>query len=79
MSTLFLYTTEGCHLCEKAEEILLPLANEFHFKIEKVEISDDGYLVDIYGTRIPVIKMDAEPEDLGWPFDRHDVIEYLTE
>ncbi|WP_428240949.1 glutaredoxin family protein [Gynuella sp.] len=79
MNTLFLYTTEGCHLCEEAEKILQPLALEFHFKIEKVEIADDGYLVDIYGTRIPVIKMGTEKDDLGWPFDHHDVIEYLTE
>lgn len=68
MSTLILYTTAGCHLCEAAKTVLWPLLTEFGLRLKEVDIADSDALVDQYGVRIPVIAFEDKVEDLGWPF-----------
>ena len=68
MTTLRLYTTAGCHLCELAEAILM----EIDITPELIEIGDDDALVAQYGTTIPVIKF-ADNSELNWPFARQDI------
>ncbi|MGM0693586.1 MAG: glutaredoxin family protein [Pseudomonadota bacterium] len=74
MIRLRLYTTLGCHLCEQLEALLATLCAE-HYRLERVEISEDEGLVTRYGVRIPVLVDEAgqeldrgmEPERLaGW-------------
>lgn len=79
MKTIMFYTTEGCHLCEQAWKIVAPLAQQFSFQLRSIEISEDEGLVEALGTRIPVIRLDGMQQDLGWPFDDQDIIEYLSE
>ncbi|USE39470.1 glutaredoxin family protein [Endozoicomonas sp. SCSIO W0465] len=67
MLQLTLYTTSGCHLCEEAEEMLNLLQNQQICRWVAVEISEDDFLVDRYGVRIPVIATEGGRE-LGWPF-----------
>jgi len=74
---LYLYTTSGCHLCEKAEEILVALASEGVLEWQAVEISDSDELVERYGIRIPVIRPVNDTSELGWPFDREDLRNWL--
>lgn len=69
MTTLILFTTAGCHLCDQAEVIL----NAMNVQIDKVEIGDDDDLVDRYGIRIPVLKF-TDNSELNWPFEQHDII-----
>lgn len=69
----YLYSTLGCHLCEEAEAVLLPLLNEAQMlgvpiEIEVIDIAEDG-LIDTYGVRIPVLRSDASGVELDWPFD----------
>lgn len=70
MAGLILYTTEGCHLCERAERMLRELADGGTFRLESVDIADDPELFDRYGVRIPVVRNGASGEELGWPFSR---------
>lgn len=79
MQTIFFYTTSDCHLCEQAWDIISPLVDKLSLAIKKIEIADDDWLLDNYGTRIPVVRLDGYKEDLGWPFDSEDVIDYLSE
>lgn len=69
---LLLYTTAGCHLCEQAEDLVRRVLAEGHgeqIRMESVDIADDPELMERYGIRIPVIRMQAGDDELGWPFD----------
>ena len=70
---LHFYTTLGCHLCEQAEEIVEPIVDRYGIAIEKVEIADSDALIERYGVRIPVIRINSSTLELGWPFDENDV------
>lgn len=69
MLQLKLYTTEGCHLCEQAEQLLEQLNEQFPLRLELIDISADAELVERYGIRIPVVMKPASDAELGWPFD----------
>lgn len=69
----FLYSTLGCHLCEEAESVLLPLLTEaqaagISIEIEVIDIAEEG-LIDSYGVRIPVLRCAQTERELDWPFD----------
>lgn len=71
---LMLYMTEGCHLCEQAQtEIIRALGEPAH----EVDIADDSALLERYEVRIPVLRR-ADGEELGWPFDRDAVREFVN-
>ena len=50
-----LYTRPGCHLCDQAKELILPLLSEFAATFREVNIDDDPQLTARYGLDIPVI------------------------
>lgn len=75
---LNLYTTLGCHLCEQALAIVHPLVAEKGIELKLVEISESEALVEQYGIRIPVIRLEGRAEELGWPFDQTAAEEYLA-
>ncbi|MCG6657354.1 glutaredoxin family protein [Halomonas campisalis] len=66
MIELRLYTTLGCHLCERLEALLATLC-ACEYRLERIEISEDDVLVERYGVRIPVLVDEAGDElDLGF-------------
>lgn len=80
MLNLTLYTTDGCHLCEHAETIIEEaLATEPALTWSKVDIAREDELIERYGIRIPVIRLEGADYDLGWPFSIADVTHYLAE
>ena len=74
MDTLILYTTEGCHLCELAEQMLAKAQNTRQFFLESIDISTDEELIVTYGIRIPVVKNKLTNEEVEWPFLPEDLI-----
>jgi hypothetical protein len=70
-SSLYLYSTAGCHLCEQAEALLQPLLHAGLIQLQVVDISHDEELVRRYGIRIPVLA--CGEQELGWPFDQAQV------
>ena len=66
-SELCLYTAHNCHLCEVAEDLLLPLIEQQHIVLRKVDIGADADLKAAYGLRIPVVVLPNGVEK-GWPF-----------
>lgn len=76
---LILYTTLGCHLCDKAKEVIWPLLDRYPYRLREVDIADDESLVERFGVRIPVVKRQDLPEDLGWPFDSAQLEAYLAQ
>lgn len=63
---LLLYSTEGCHLCERAEALVRRRADR---AVHVVEIADDEALLERYGSRIPVLRRADTGQELDWPFD----------
>ena len=77
MENVILYTTSGCHLCEQAETLLLPLVQSGRLCCELVDIADSESLLERYGVRIPVVYRPANDSELGWPFDFSQLQDFL--
>lgn len=69
MKTLVLYSTLGCHLCEHAKALILPLLEDGDYRLEEVDIADSEDLMERYRVTIPVLRNSATGEELNWPFD----------
>ncbi|MEE4174229.1 MAG: glutaredoxin family protein [Xanthomonadales bacterium] len=75
MSQVILYSRPDCHLCEEAGDLLSRVAPERAVRV--VDIEDDITLIDRYGIRVPVLRLEASGEELGWPFDEADLARFL--
>lgn len=77
---VYLYTSVGCHLCERAEELLQLLLGDSFTELTLVEVSDSDDLVASYGLRIPVLAgkaADGEWLELAWPFDADEIRDFF--
>jgi len=74
---LILYSTEGCHLCDEALEVVRAALEE-PCALTVVDIAHDPELVERYGVRIPVLQVEGHREELGWPFDATAVHRFLA-
>ena len=72
-STIELYGTSCCHLCEQAETVL----REAGVAAEHIDIADDDGLLEKYGVRIPVLRRADNGAELGWPFDAAGVTRFM--
>lgn len=77
MLSLVLYSTTGCHLCEKAEDLLKIAEQHLELEWRCVDIVDSEELMARYALRIPVLCDSKSGEELGWPFDEWDLKEWL--
>ncbi len=76
---LVLYHTAGCHLCELADALVVPLAHAAGVRLERIDIADSECLLERYGTRIPVLCGSGEhAAEIGWPFDAEAVRRLLA-
>lgn len=74
VSGMRLYSTVGCHLCERAQRIVLECLGQLAVE---VDIADDEALMARYATRIPVLaRLDTRAE-LAWPFGADDLRAFL--
>ena len=71
-STLLLYSTEHCHLCEEALAIVLGQAELAGWALEVADVALEPELFERYGERIPVLALGDR--ELNWPFDGADVL-----
>ena len=71
-----LYTTKGCHLCEKARELVLTVNPDTI--IHEVDIAEDDSLMEEYETWIPVLQR-GPLRELVWPFGLFEVKAMLSE
>jgi len=63
MTKVTVYSRQGCHLCEDAENILESLREELNFEIEVIDIDEDAELVKLYSDQVPVIHIDGVHHD----------------
>ena len=77
---LLLFGTSGCHLCEQAKEIIQDcLTERFDKWIEIIDIAEFEQWQTQYAIRIPVLYHPETRNELGWPFDRTQVKEFIIE
>lgn len=78
---LLLLGTEGCHLCEEAQEIVAACVKEFapDFQIESIDIAEHPEWQPGYALKIPVLLESASRRELGWPFDYDQTARFLQQ
>jgi len=72
MSTLTLYSTSACHLCELAKALLEASGVTF----DEVDIAESDALFERYGVRIPVLRH-PDGREMGWPFGPQELADFL--
>ena len=60
MKIIKFYTRTGCHLCTEALRVLESIRGECDFEIQTIDISESLELNDLYGTQIPVAKLNGK-------------------
>jgi len=70
---LILYSTEGCHLCEMALELVERARSESTLEI--VDIAFEDSLFERYGVTIPVLAY--KESELNWPFNLEQLQKWL--
>ena len=73
---LTLYSTQDCHLCEQAVDLLNQVTEKFD--LEHIDIAGSEALVEKYGIRIPVVK-NGSGKELDWPFDLEMLEKFIRE
>ena len=61
MRKVVVYHAAGCHLCERALEVVHAVRLEHPFELELIDIGGDADLEARYRERIPVVEIDGEP------------------
>lgn len=75
MTSLMLYGTTGCHLCEEAQVMVYQALG---ILLEMIEITDEPDLLARYSLRIPVLRHTATDAELDWPFEMGDVQQFYS-
>ena len=78
MKKLYFYTTECCHLCEDAENLLRSLVGVASFECEVIDIAESDQLIAKYGTKIPVLQDSNTGDEQCWPFTAEQFIEWMS-
>lgn len=79
LNHLVLYGTYGCHLCEQAQQIIYQvLGADASDIVTEIDIASDDDLLERYGVRIPVLRKKHSDNELDWPFDHDQVIQFVT-
>ena len=63
MTTVTIYSRQGCHLCEDAHQILESVREELAFEIDVIDIDGDEALIKLYSDQVPVIHIDGMHHD----------------
>ncbi|MCU4674451.1 glutaredoxin family protein [Catenovulum sp. 2E275] len=78
MSDLILYGTEGCHLCDDAQQVLNRLGILEQVSLLDIALQDNSEdLIAQYGEKIPVLLDTPSQQTLCWPFDEASVLNWL--
>ena len=71
MHKIIVFSKDGCHLCERAIDILRGLSSGDKFVLEIIQITTNKELFDKYFLTIPVVRLDGKDlfnaEDIGLP------------
>lgn len=81
MQKIIFFTTFGCHLCEKVEQMFSQFFyeknNKINFEIIIFDIIDNEKIMEKYRTVIPVLKNEGTGSELNWPFSYSELKNWL--
>ena len=78
MIQLQLYSTEGCHLCEVAEQVLSQTLFPVPVSVEVIDIAESDDMISRYGEKIPVLVCPGiVKSELEWPFNSTGLLFWL--
>jgi glutaredoxin len=63
MTTITIYSRQGCHLCDDAQKTLESMREELNFEIVVIDIDQDTELIKLYSDQVPVIHIDGIHHD----------------
>jgi glutaredoxin len=63
--TVTLFTRKGCHLCEKAKEVIAELQRSEDFHYEECDIETKDEWTENYGLMIPVVLINGKEVQYG--------------
>ena len=63
--TVTLFTRRGCHLCEKAKEVIDDLQTKIDFTYEECDIEMKDEWTENYGLMIPVVLVNGKEIQYG--------------
>jgi glutaredoxin len=63
MTTITIYSRQGCHLCDDAQNTLESMREELNFEIVVIDIDQDAELIKLYSDQVPVIHIDGIHHD----------------
>ena len=63
MTTVTIYSRQGCHLCDDAQKTLESMREELNFEIVVIDIDQDAELIKLYSDQVPVIHIDGIHHD----------------
>ena len=72
-----LYSTDGCHLCEQAFDILIREVGLAPDSLSVVDIAMDDSLVEQFGVYIPVLERARTDDRLYWPFSATEAAHFI--
>jgi hypothetical protein len=80
MLKLILFGTSACHLCEMSQEIIAEvLQHDLQIQLELIDIAEQVQWQPQYAIRIPVLFHPQSQQELGWPFDKAAVVQFICE
>ena len=78
MRSFLLMGTSGCHLCDQAAEIIIVTMDPQLHQVEEVDIAFEDGLMEKYAVQIPVLVDEQSGAELGWPFDQHQLQDFIS-
>lgn len=75
MADFILFGTQGCHLCEDAERLLMQLRMEYQLK----DVIENVQWQERYALKIPVLLHVRSQRQLDWPFDAQQLQTFYDE
>lgn len=77
MTTILLYTTDACTLCDNALSMIKVCINKQTQRLSVIDIVEHDDLIERYGDKIPVLYRADKHSQLNWPFSPADVHNFL--
>lgn len=78
MVRLTFYTKDGCRLCDQAEAFINSYKEEYGIRVERVEITSDPELYDLYRYDVPVVEFEGG-RTLHGRIKRDELLRHLDE
>jgi hypothetical protein len=80
MIHLTLFGTDGCHLCEEAEQRIGSVLNGLGMAVRlgPIDIAEDDALLTRYAIRIPVLRHAGTGRELDWPFGEAELEKFIS-